>query len=232
MIDIMRTVHGAYAPDTERFGARLETFFIGLCVAMADIEGKPLSVAKITGYMGVPRTTVIRRLNQLQKWGLIDRRGRRYYTREKTLNSLIGLRSYQQVRHILSKALRRLRHPIFGVRGWPRPKCHSLYLEYKDQYKAMKEAKAAFENALIAQAGIKVEVKAKASAGKSAKRQSLRAREAEWELGTFATDKYRSSITASRKSLRCMRSHGCVRVSHPLRPCDRVRCSMLSGSLR
>jgi DNA-binding IclR family transcriptional regulator len=108
MIDIMRTVHGAYASNTERFGARLETFFIGLCVAMGDIEGKPLSVAKITGYMGVPRTTVIRRLNQLQKWGLIDRRGRRYYTREKTLNSLIGLRSYQQVRHILSKATEEL----------------------------------------------------------------------------------------------------------------------------
>ena len=108
MIDIMRTVHGAYAPDTERFGTRLETFFIGLCVAIGDIEGKPLSVAKITAYMGVPRTTVIRRLNQLQKWGLIDRRGRRYYTREKTLNSLIGLRSYQQVRHILSKATEEL----------------------------------------------------------------------------------------------------------------------------
>ena len=69
MIDIMRTVHGAYAPDTERFGTRLETFFIGLCVAIGDIEGKPLSVAKITAYMGVPRTTVIRRLNQTAKVG-------------------------------------------------------------------------------------------------------------------------------------------------------------------
>ena len=108
MIDIMRTVHGAYAPNTERFGARLETFFIGLCVAMADIEGKPLSVAKITGYMGVPRTTVIRRLNQLQKWGLIDRRGRHYYMHEKMLNSLIGMRSYQQVRRFLSKATEEL----------------------------------------------------------------------------------------------------------------------------
>jgi hypothetical protein len=28
--------------------------------------------------------------------------------------------------------------------------------------------------------------------------QSLRAREAEWEFGTFATDKYRSSLTTSR----------------------------------
>jgi hypothetical protein len=33
-----------------------------------------------------------------------------------------------------------------------------------------------------------------------------------------------------QKSLRCMRSYGCVRVSLPLRPDDRVRCSMLSGS--
>ena len=100
----MRTVHTAYAPASEPFGTRLETFFVGLCVAIGDMDGKPFSVAKIAAYMRVPRTTVIRRLDRLQSWGLIDRRGRRYYTREKTLNSLIGLRSYQQVRHILSKA--------------------------------------------------------------------------------------------------------------------------------
>ena len=47
MIDLMRTVHGAYAPGSEPFGGRLETFFIGLCVAIGDIDGKPFSVAKI-----------------------------------------------------------------------------------------------------------------------------------------------------------------------------------------
>jgi DNA-binding IclR family transcriptional regulator len=108
MIDIMRAVHGAYAPDTERFGTRLETFFIGLCVALGDMEDKPLSVAKISVYMGVPRTTVIRRLNQLRKWGLIYSQRRRYYIREKTLNSLMGIRSYQQTRGILSKATQEL----------------------------------------------------------------------------------------------------------------------------
>jgi biotin operon repressor len=104
MIDIMRTVHGTYAPLSEPFGKRLETFFIGLCVALGDIDGKPFSVAKIAAYMRVPRTTVIRRLDQLRRWGLIDRRGRHYYMHEKTLNSLIGMRSYQRVRCILSKA--------------------------------------------------------------------------------------------------------------------------------
>ena len=108
MIDLMRTVHGAYAPVSEPFGARLETFFIGLCVAIGDIDGKPFSVAKIASYMRVPRTTVIRRLAQLQSWGLIDRQGRHYHLHEKTLNSLIGMRSYKQVRHILSEATEEL----------------------------------------------------------------------------------------------------------------------------
>ena len=108
MIDIMRNVHGAYAPVSEPFGTRLEIFFIALCVALGDIDGKPFSVAKIAAYMHMPRTTVIRRLDQLQRWGLIDRRGRHYYTHEKTLNSLIGMRSYQQVRRILSKATQEL----------------------------------------------------------------------------------------------------------------------------
>src|SRR4029077_4721377 len=108
MIDMMRTVHGAYAPPSEPFGTRLETFFIAICVALRDIDSKPFSVAKIAAYMRVPRTTVIRRLDQLQRWGLIDRQGRRYYIHEKTLNSLIGMRSYRQVGRFLSEATQEL----------------------------------------------------------------------------------------------------------------------------
>src|SRR5215831_1996374 len=108
MIDLMRTVHGAYAPANEQFGTRLETFFIGLCVAIGDIDGKPFSVAKIAAYMRVPRTTVIRRLDQLQSWGLIDRQGRHYYLHETTLSSANGMRAYQQVRRILSRATKEL----------------------------------------------------------------------------------------------------------------------------
>jgi biotin operon repressor len=108
VIDLLRTLHGSYAPPGEPFGTRIETFFIAACVAIGDIEGKPFSAAKIAAYMRVPRTTVIRRLNRLQSWGLIDRRGRHYYMHEKTLNSLIGMRSYQHVRHILSTATEEL----------------------------------------------------------------------------------------------------------------------------
>jgi biotin operon repressor len=108
MVDIMKTLHGHYAPVSEPFGTRIETAFIALCVAIGDMDGKPFSVAKVAAYMRVPRTTVIRRLEQLQNWGLIDRRGRHYYLREKRLNSLIGMQSYRQVRRILSEATEKL----------------------------------------------------------------------------------------------------------------------------
>jgi hypothetical protein len=108
MIDMMRTVHGAYAPANEPFGTRLETFFIALCVALGDIDGKPFSIAKIAAYMRVPRTTVIRRIDRLERWGLIYRQNRRYFLHAKTLNSLIGMRSYEQNRRILSRAIQEM----------------------------------------------------------------------------------------------------------------------------
>jgi DNA-binding IclR family transcriptional regulator len=105
MIDIMRNLHGAYAPASEPFGGRLETFFIGLCVALGHFEGKPFSVSKVAAYMRVPRTTVLRRLNRLQKWGLVHRQGHRYYIEDKALNSLLGMRSYQRIRNLIEKAV-------------------------------------------------------------------------------------------------------------------------------
>ena len=108
MIDVMQTMHRTYAPASERFGKSLETFFVALCVAIGDIDGKPFSTAKIVDYMRVPRTTVIRRLDQLQSWGLIARRGRYYYMHEKPLNSVSGMRSYEKVRSIPRGAIEEL----------------------------------------------------------------------------------------------------------------------------
>ena len=104
MIDLMRGLHGAYAPATESFGERLETFFVGLCVAVGHIEGQPFTIAKIATYMRMSRTTVMRRLRRLRDWGLVYEEGHHYYAHEKALNSLIGMRSYRQIRQILNQA--------------------------------------------------------------------------------------------------------------------------------
>ncbi|MBR0793787.1 hypothetical protein JQ615_00095 [Bradyrhizobium jicamae] len=104
MIDIMRNLHGAYAPASEPFGSRLETFFIALCLALGQFEEKPFSVSKVAAFMHVPRTTVLRRLERLRTWGLVHQEGRHYYIDEKALNSLLGMRSYQRIRRLLEKA--------------------------------------------------------------------------------------------------------------------------------
>jgi hypothetical protein len=104
MIDIMRSLHGAYAPSDEPFGTRLETFFVGFCVALGDIEGKPFSASKIAAYLHMPRTTVNRRLKRLENWNMVYRHSRRYHVRDAMLNSLMGMRSYLQIRRMIAKA--------------------------------------------------------------------------------------------------------------------------------
>jgi hypothetical protein len=104
MIDIMRNLHGAYAPSDEPFGTRLETFFVGFCVALGDIEGKPFSASKIAAYLHMPRTTVNRRLKRLENWNMVYRHSRRYHVRDTMLNSLMGMRSYLQIRRMIAKA--------------------------------------------------------------------------------------------------------------------------------
>jgi hypothetical protein len=104
VVDIMRNIHAGYFPANEPFGSRLETAFIGICVAIGDMEGRPFSVAKIASYMRTPRTTVIRRLDRLARWGLIKREGRNYYVQKGKLNSLLGMRSYKLNRRLIDKA--------------------------------------------------------------------------------------------------------------------------------
>ena len=82
MIDSMRSLHGAYAPTDEPFGTRLETFFVGFCVALGDIEGKPFSANKIAAYLHMPRTTVRRRLKRLEGWDIVYCHAHRYHIRE------------------------------------------------------------------------------------------------------------------------------------------------------
>ena len=108
LLDVLRILHEAYAPTNEPFGTRIETDFIGLCVAIGDIEGKPFNVSKIATYMHVPRTTVLRRLKRLERWRLIERRGNRYHANEKIFNSILGERTYQRNRRAIAKAAKEL----------------------------------------------------------------------------------------------------------------------------
>ena len=108
LVDIMRTLRAHYIPASEPFGTRIETGYIGLCVSIGHCEGKPFSVAKIAAYMGMPRSTVIRRLQQLENWGVIERQGRRYFIRPEKVNGIMGMRAYKQNRHLITEAIDKL----------------------------------------------------------------------------------------------------------------------------
>jgi hypothetical protein len=108
LICILRSVHSGYLPKHEPFGRNIETMLIWFFVVMGDYEGKPFVISKLAAYMRMPRTTVMRKIKQLQEWKMIERRGRHYYAHEKTLNSTSGLRSYRQGRRAVANAVEKL----------------------------------------------------------------------------------------------------------------------------
>jgi hypothetical protein len=108
VIDLLRNIHEAYAPRDVRFGATIETFYIGLCLLFGDVERRPFKVSKVADYMNLPRTTVIRRLEVLKKWKLIERRGTHYYVLEDALNTPISDRAYRRTRSLIARLIKNL----------------------------------------------------------------------------------------------------------------------------
>lgn len=104
IIDTMRCLHEHYVPIGAPFGTRLECMFIAITLVLGQIEGKPFSVSKLAAYMNMPRTTVIHRLGRLRRWGLLHKEGFHYSVKPDALNSVMGLKSYRQIRRIQQKA--------------------------------------------------------------------------------------------------------------------------------
>jgi DNA-binding transcriptional MocR family regulator len=63
-----------YLPQ-EKFADRMESLYVGMCVALGHMERRPFSVSKLAAYLEAPRTTVLRQLDHLVERGVIARRG-------------------------------------------------------------------------------------------------------------------------------------------------------------
>lgn len=78
-IDLIRTIHHG------RFGAGhinagdLETLLLSGVVLVGHASGKPKNASEIGRYLGVPRATAQRKLEVLEKKGIIVRRGSKYH---------------------------------------------------------------------------------------------------------------------------------------------------------
>jgi hypothetical protein len=106
VIKMIRNVHLSQVPPAEQatFGAHFEAWFVLAAIAIGDFEGRPMSATKISAYLEMPRTTVLRKLSLLRNWGLIYEVKRHFYLEEAAFNSVISLSAYRKNMRLLSEA--------------------------------------------------------------------------------------------------------------------------------
>lgn len=85
-ISLTRYLHQAADPARhERFGTHVGDLLIRAAVYLGTIEGRPMTPTKLAAYIGIPRPTVLRRLQAMERRGLVDHRGRAWFTPSKLL---------------------------------------------------------------------------------------------------------------------------------------------------
>jgi hypothetical protein len=79
LVDCVRVIHAdAYSP--KHIGASLEEMFISFAVHIGTAENRPMSATKIAGFLGVPRTNVLRALATLKRKDIVYSVGNVYLT--------------------------------------------------------------------------------------------------------------------------------------------------------
>jgi DNA-binding transcriptional ArsR family regulator len=78
LLDILRTISRAYYGD-EQIGDRATDMIIGCAIAIGQAEDHPMTASDISNYTGTARTTVMRKLKEMEARGAVEResQGRR-----------------------------------------------------------------------------------------------------------------------------------------------------------
>ena len=79
LLDCVRVIH-ADAYSSRHIGASLVEMYVSFAVHIGTAEGRPMSATKIAGYLGMPRTNVLRALAALKKKDVIYSVGNVYLT--------------------------------------------------------------------------------------------------------------------------------------------------------
>lgn len=81
-VDLIKIVHvGRIAKKGTRVfvAGDVETLLLSCVVLLAHVDGKPKSASAIGRALGIPHTTAQRKLNDLEKRGLVERRRNAYF---------------------------------------------------------------------------------------------------------------------------------------------------------
>jgi hypothetical protein len=80
-IDLTREMSRIHAPHLEeRFGAGAADTLLCAAIYLGTIEERQMNASKLSDYVGLPRSTVQRRLEELERSGRVERRGMTWRT--------------------------------------------------------------------------------------------------------------------------------------------------------
>ncbi|MGL3208667.1 helix-turn-helix domain-containing protein [Bradyrhizobium sp. BR 1433] len=89
-VELTRQLHKMIAADLQaKFGSHAGDLLIDTAVFIGTVEERPMTATKLANYVGMPRPTVIRRLNILRRRGSVERRGSIYRTPAKRLQRVV-----------------------------------------------------------------------------------------------------------------------------------------------
>jgi hypothetical protein len=82
IIDLLKTAHSArlkLAGAKPSLASDVESMLLGYAVLIGHVSGKPRNASEIGRALEIPRATAQRKLDELQKNGIIIRRGSKYH---------------------------------------------------------------------------------------------------------------------------------------------------------
>jgi hypothetical protein len=75
VVQLMKVVHQSIFPEMgEALGADLAACLVACAVCIGHTESMPMTATKIAFYLGMPRTTVLRKLKRLVALGVVEQR--------------------------------------------------------------------------------------------------------------------------------------------------------------
>lgn len=87
MLELSRVMHES-AFNGASFGSTIDAVFVGCCVGLGHAEDRPMTATKIAHYLNMPRTTVLRKLDELIEANVVRRVGNFYLVAEERFDQV------------------------------------------------------------------------------------------------------------------------------------------------
>lgn len=103
LLGVLRALESGYR-NPDRFGTSMGERLIMIAALVGQIEQRPLGASKLALLTGIPRPTVIRRLRELERHGLVARSGPGYVLPVGRLNRPEALASVREIGRLIRTA--------------------------------------------------------------------------------------------------------------------------------